>query len=193
MIKIDIKRRVFRLKIMEAELKKVVQNYIEIYQQNIKSSYPSIHMKDLQKIWIETNQTLEKKGTVDDTKSLGKKKKTAYQNFFVTARQKLTDNNPNLKFGEISKLVSAEWSNMSVEDKKKYENENVKKEDAKKYNDNSFMDFFESNTEKDTNFRFEFENDAIDEEESILEEELEGDDEEDDVYFDEENTFEMDD
>lgn len=190
MMKIDIKKRVIRLKIMEAQLKKVVQNYIEIYQQNIKSNYPSIHMKDLQKIWIETNQTLEKKAT-DDTKSLGKKKKTAYQNFFVTARQKLTDKNPNLKFGEISKLVSTEWSNMSVEDKKKYEN--VKKEDAKKYNDNSFMDFFESGSDKNTNFRFEFENDAIDEEESLMEEELEEDDEEDDVYFDEENTFDMDD
>jgi len=180
---------------MEGSIIKITQKYIQKYQENIKSEYPAVDMKMLQKIWSDLNFSDNKKQPVE-SKSSTKKKKTAYQTYFVEARQRLTEENPSLKFGEISKLVSSEWSNMSSQEKKKYEQEKVdpvkKPSNEMKYDDNCFIDFFENPTEKD-NFRFDLENDAL-EEESILEEELEEDvDEEDDVYFDDENTFEMDD
>lgn len=181
---------------MEDSIIKITQKYIQKYQENIKSEYPAVEMKMLQKLWSDLNFSSDSKKQPVESKSSTKKKKTAYQTYFVEARQRLTGENPSLKFGEISKLVSSEWSNMSSHDKKKYAPEKVetpnKPSTETKYDDNCFIDFFENPTEKD-NFRFDLENDEL-EEESILEEELEEDvDEEDDVYFDEENTFEMDD
>ena len=137
-----------------------------------------------------------------NTKIIQKKKKTAYQNFFVIARERLTKENPTLKFGEISKLVSKEWSSLDPQQKKEYENKTenqptLQEDSSKKstkYNDNSFIDFFEKSSSHKDDFRFEFENDA--EDDSMMEEDIDDEeevDEEDDVYFDEENTFEMDD
>lgn len=178
---------------MEIQLSKVVQNYIDIYQQNIKTNFPTIPVKDLQKIWKETTNAISEKSLVEEKKNGTKKKKTAYQNFFVVARQRLTEENQNLKFGEISKLVSTEWSNMTGEEKKRYETLNMNKEDTKSFGNGSFIDFFENPSEKESGYRFEFETDPTEEEESLIEDEIHEDDEEDDVYFDEENRFEMDD
>ena len=181
---------------MEQNILKVTQHYIQKYQENIKSQYPNVDLKILQKLWNDGNL---KNTPETDTKTNPKKKKTAYQNFFVIARERLTKENPTLKFGEISKLVSKEWSSLTPEQKKEYENKTENTEPVStnknntKYNDNSFIDFFENPSSQKDNFRFEFENDA--EEDSLLEEDLgdEDEDEEDEVYFDEENTFEMDD
>ena len=70
---------------MEIQLSKVVQNYIDIYQQNIKTNFPTIPVKDLQKIWKETTNAISEKSLVEEKKNGTKKKKTAYQNFFVVA------------------------------------------------------------------------------------------------------------
>lgn len=181
---------------MEQNILKVIQHYIQKYQENIKSQYPDVDLKILQKLWNDGNL---KKAPETDTKTNQKKKKTAYQNFFVIARERMTKENPTLKFGEISKLVSKEWSSLTQEQKKEYENntESVKpivtNNKDTKYNDNSFIEFFENSSSQKDNFCFEFENDP--DEDSLLEEdsEEEDDDEEDVVYFDEETTYEMDD
>jgi hypothetical protein len=178
---------------MESSLVKLTQKYIQKYQESIKSEYPAVDTKILQKLWSELNIVDGKKVTIE-TKPL-KKKKTAYQRFFVEARQRLTEKNPTLKFGEISKLVSNEWASMTSEEKKKFDqsSETTNTVEEKKYNDDCFIDFFEKNSCEKEDFRFELGNDTVDED-SIVDDELEEEvDEEDEVYFDEENTFEMDD
>lgn len=181
---------------MEQNILKVAHHYIQKYQENIKSQYPNVDLKVLQKLWNEGNL---KNIPETNTKTNSKKKKTAYQNFFVIARERLTKNNPTLKFGEISKLVSKEWSSLTHEKKKEYENntENITStlqapEKDKKCN-NNFIDFFDKPSSHKDDFRFEFENDP--EDDLIIEEDLDDEevDEEDEVYFDDENTFEMDD
>lgn len=51
-----------------------------------------------------------------------KDKKSEYQVFFSIQRNKMIKENPNIKFGEISKQVSIMWKNMSPEEKLHYAN-----------------------------------------------------------------------
>ena len=157
---------------------------IQQYQSEIHKKNPSISLNELKDIWkkLETNTkgsiTINKKDEKD-----GKKKKTAYQNFFVIARKNVTKDNHNLKFGEISKLISTQWNNMTPEEKKKYETKDedimlnyIQNEDSKE----SYIHLFENtNDDEDINGnRIDYEED---EDEIDIDEE---DCEDDDLNFD---------
>lgn len=156
------------------------------YQTEIHRKNPSISLNELKDIWkkLDTNT----KGTVvinkKDEKE-GKKKKTAYQNFFVIARKNVTKDNSKLKFGEISKIISSQWNSMTPEEKKKYETKEedimlnyIQNDDSKE----SYIHLFENtNDEEDTNGnRIDYEED---EDEIDIDDEEECDD--DDLNFDE--------
>lgn len=156
------------------------------YQSEIHKKNPSISLHELQDIWkkLEINSkgtiTIHKKDEKD-----GKKKKTAYQNFFVIARKNVTKENQNLKFGEISKIISGQWNLMTPEEKKKYETKDddimsnyIQNDDSKE----SYIHLFENtNDEDDLNGnRIDYEED-----EDEIEIDEEEDCEEDDLNFDE--------
>jgi len=101
-----------------------IQNFfnsiITNYQKQIINEYPSVEIFKLQKIWENMN-SLEKNIKKKNESKKTTKKKTAYQNFFVISRKQLTEENPKMKFGEISKLISTKWNSLSTDEKKKYE------------------------------------------------------------------------
>lgn len=81
---------------------------------------------NLQKVYEDfKNQKILKKETKSTSNGMllqnkEKKKKTAYQNFFTITRAKLTDENQKIPFGELSKMISSKWKEMSALEKKKY-------------------------------------------------------------------------
>jgi len=82
---------------------------------------------NLQKIYQDfKKQKISKKETKSTSSGMllqnkeKKKKKTAYQNFFTITREKLTDENQKIPFGELSKMISLKWKEMSPLEKKKY-------------------------------------------------------------------------
>lgn len=89
------------------------------YQKKIINEYPSVEILKLQKLWDEMSSIQKPVKNKNEPKK--PKKKTAYQNFFVITRKKVTDENPNIKFGEISKIISGKWNSLSREEKKTYE------------------------------------------------------------------------
>ena len=102
----------------------IVNGIINQYQEEIHNKNPSISLKQLEDIWktINDEKDLKNKSTeVADTEKVKskKKKKTAYQNFFVIARKEVTKENPKLKFGEISKIISVKWNAMTPLEKKR--------------------------------------------------------------------------
>lgn len=162
----------------------IVNGIINQYQEEIHNKNPSISLKQLEDIWktINDEKDLKNKSTevVDTEKVKSKKKKTAYQNFFVIARKEVTKENPKLKFGEISKIISVKWNAMTPLEKKDYE---VKEEDImenykqKNNCNNNYIHLFENECDeedKDCN-RIDYEEDEID-----IEEE---DEDEDDINF----------
>ena len=164
----------------------ILNGLINQYQEEIHNKNPSISLQQLQEIWKTINDEKDVKNKSSDSsepeKVKLKKKKTAYQNFFVIARKEVTQENPNLKFGEISKIISGKWNKMSTSEKKQYE---VKEEDImenykqKSNSNNNYIHLFENecdDDEKDCN-RIDYEEDEIDMEEE--------DEDEDDINFDE--------
>jgi hypothetical protein len=95
----------------------IIQETIVHYQKEIHRHYPIVDMNRLKSIWEKLNNGKYNEGE--------KKRKTAYQNYFVVTRKVITDKNPNLKFGEISKIISSQWKTLTAEEKKKYENNTV--------------------------------------------------------------------
>lgn len=82
-------------------------------------------LKNLNPITFFSVQKAEKNKT--EQVMLPKKKKSAYQNFFVHARKKIRQDEPNLKFGKLSEKVSLMWKQLSPDEKKKYEEKNKTK------------------------------------------------------------------
>lgn len=163
----------------------IVNGIINQYQDEIHNKNPSISLQQLKDIWKTINDEKDVKNKSSDSsepeKVKLKKKKTAYQNFFVIARKEVTQENQNLKFGEISKIISGKWNLMNPVEKKQYE---VKEEDImenykqKSNSNNNYIHLFENecdDDEKDCN-RIDYEEDEID-----IEEE---DEDEDDINFD---------
>lgn len=162
----------------------LIDDIISQYQIEIHKKNPSIGVEDLKEIWKKM-ETVSKTNSTKKKEEKDKKKKTAYQNFFVIARKNVTKENSNLKFGEISKIISSQWNSMTSEEKKKYETKNedvmsnyIQQDGTKE----SYIHLFENtNEEDDINLnRIDYEED--DEEIEIDEED---DCEDDDLNFDE--------
>lgn len=117
------------------------------YQKQIINEYPSVEIIKLQKIWENMNSKKKSMDKKNDIKKNGKKK-TAYQNFFVITRKKVTEENPNIKFGEISKIISSKWNSLTPEEKKKYEVETVEKKSIQNefsnISSNPYINLFEN-------------------------------------------------
>jgi hypothetical protein len=106
-----------------------------------------------------------------------KRGKTAYIFYTQEARPKVKKENPDMTFGEISRLVSEQWKNMSKEDKAPYEEKAAHdkeryEREMKKYNkDNKKSEEEEEEGEEEAEEKAEEEQPAGDDDE----EEEEGD------------------
>lgn len=154
---------------MEKEIGIVMQKYIDEFHQEIIKKNKKLNLEELQQIWNKVSGT--------NSKSVGeimlnqpKKKKSAYQNFFAEIRKKITEENPGMKFGEISKEVSKKWKNLSADEKKQFNvettfpNEIITNEHNIVGQDDDDDDelLFEENTEKERT-SYEDDEESIDE------------------------------
>lgn len=165
-----------------------IQKIIELYQKEIKNTYPVVNVQELKRIW-------EKMDTPTDIPVGDKKKKTAYQNYFVHTRQIITKEEPDLKFGDISKKIASMWNTMSANEKRNYESNNLS--EALKNNLSSsscninkkslYMHVFENNgDEHDETNRIDYEHDDVADDD--IEDTIDDDEDEnmeDEIDFDE--------
>lgn len=161
-------------------------NIILNYQKQIIKEYPSVEVSTLQKIW----EDMDCKKSVGKKKEFKKnaKKKTAYQNFFVIMRKQVTAENSNIKFGEISKIISSKWNALTLEEKKKYEvndkYDSQIKTDYQNLSSNPYINLFEDDEKsKNETDRCGYEHDDEDIDDAISEMEDE-DDNIDELNFD---------
>lgn len=77
-----------------------------------------IDKTELLEMWTKTNGGSGAKKT---------KKRSAYVSFSVQIRPVVIQENPDLKFGDISREISARWKNLSAEEKAKYASMDVPK------------------------------------------------------------------
>lgn len=150
---------------MNTEINKIIDLYINDYQKLICKKYKNVNSTNLKKMWIEI---CANKTTADTPK---KKKKSAYQNFYSITRNILSENNPELTFGNISTMIAERWKALSDEEKKKYENIEIKSKDK-----NETIEFSMEEDIVENRADFEDDYDLEDEEEEV--------DEEDEFNFD---------
>lgn len=146
---------------MEKEIGIVMKKYIDEFNQEIIKKNKKLNLEELQQIWKKVSgTTLKSVGEIMLTQP--KKKKSAYQNFFAEIRKKITEENPGMKFGEISKEVSKKWKNLSTDEKKQFNvestftNEIITEEKSILNEDDELL--FEENTEKE---RSSYEDDEV--------------------------------
>lgn len=102
---------------MEIQMKIVVERYIRAYQKKLVAEYPTLEIPILEELWSKTSD--EGSVPLPSTDVKNKKKRSAYQNYFSMRRTDLRSENKT--FGELSKMISREWKEMSTEDKKPFE------------------------------------------------------------------------
>lgn len=145
---------------MNLEISTLTDKYIQRYQEEISKKYKNVNIETLKNIWMNLNI----QNPTAPVKLDKKKKKSSYQNFFGIVRAEIASENPQLKFGEISKLVSQKWKGMTNEEKQTYE---LKADDEeKKDNYNNFIDFMDEDDEGEEN-RTTFEEIELEDEQII--------------------------
>uniref|UniRef100_A0A6C0K2X3 SAP domain-containing protein n=1 Tax=viral metagenome TaxID=1070528 RepID=A0A6C0K2X3_9ZZZZ len=120
---------------MRDELMNVIDQNISKFLQHLAQSYPqAISMPQLQQSWQDfkssttspapgTNAVaLSTPTTPAPTTPAPVSKKSGYQNFFTIRRVELKAVNPSLSFGELSKLISAEWNVLQPTEKSRFVN-----------------------------------------------------------------------
>ena len=114
---------------MNQGIEKLIDEKVKIFSNNIVqklssstflSLKPNAQTEKLLRLWEDVKTGKSEENMVVAYGTSSKKKKSAYQNFFVHARKKINQNEPNLKFGDLSKKVSQMWKQLSAEEKKKY-------------------------------------------------------------------------
>ena len=104
---------------MQAIVEQISQlflSYNDYLSKNININ--SVDKKSLDKLLFDgfLNQNVPKTKT---------KAKTSYQNFFQIKRKTLSEQNPQLAFGAISKMISTEWRSMSKTEKDTFKTINI--------------------------------------------------------------------
>lgn len=156
---------------MNLDICSITDKFIQKYQEDISKRYKNVNIETLKDIWL--NVSID--NTSEPIKVEKKKKKSSYQNFFAITRAEITSQNPELKFGEISKLISQKWKSMTKEEKNSYE---VKNDDEGKKNFNNFIDFIDEEDDENED-RTTFEENEIIDDEDVCDEDDEFDFEED--------------
>ena len=146
---------------MNLEISTLTDKYIQRYQEEISKKYKNVNMETLKSMWMNLNI----QNSTAPVKLDKKKKKSSYQNFFGIARAEIALENPQLKFGEISKLVAQKWKGMTKEEKQTYELKGDDEED-KKDTYNNFIDFMDEDDEGEEN-RTTFEEIELEDEQII--------------------------
>lgn len=168
------------------KIQSTIHQTLEKYQEEIHKQHPSISVSELKSIWEFLGES---------KKTSEKRKRTAYQNYFVKKRGDIASKNKGLKFGEISKIISAEWNQFTEEEKNKYETKKEKEpvsvKDSKKNKmdikntNSSYVHLFENHTDDvDDINRIDFEQDEGDNDVELL-----GDEEDDDESGEDELDF----
>tara|TARA_B100001248_G_C27236781_1_gene387464 strand:+ start:141 stop:671 length:531 start_codon:yes stop_codon:yes gene_type:complete len=160
------------------KIQNTIHQIVEKYQEEIIRQHPSVSISDLKNIW----ETLG-----ESKKTSEKRKRTAYQNYFVQKREDIATNDPALKFGDISKIISTEWNQFTDDEKKRYETVSKKEDEICKKTSSSiniqntntsYIHLFENNHEEnDDHNRIDFEQDEDNGDDLI--EEVEEDEEDD--------------
>jgi len=133
---------------MRDELMNVIDNNISRFLEHLAQSYPqAISMPQLQQSWqdFKTTSGRSKSVTFSDSHHNTRPaastltpaattttpvkaspapvtKKSGYQNFFTIRRIELKAENSDLSFGELSKIISAEWNVLQPSEKSRYVN-----------------------------------------------------------------------
>lgn len=109
-------------------LKVTKKQIIDIYNENnkIKKEYNCESNNKTNKI------KKSNKNNIDNNISKIKKPKNPYMIFCDENRKKIKEDNPDIKFGEISKMLSEKWKNTNEEDKKIFIEKSDK--DKERYN-----------------------------------------------------------
>mmetsp|Transcript_33711 Transcript_33711/g.57139 ORF Transcript_33711/g.57139 Transcript_33711/m.57139 type:complete len:443 (+) Transcript_33711:53-1381(+) len=115
-----------------AEIGKILGDMWKDLEDDEKKPYEDRASKDLTRYRSEKKKYEEEGGGPTKKrkrkdKNAPKAAKSAFTLFSQANRKKIQDANPDKKFGEISKLVGAEWQKLSLEDKEPYI-ENAKKD-----------------------------------------------------------------
>tara|TARA_B100002019_G_C21092979_1_gene509582 strand:- start:37 stop:555 length:519 start_codon:yes stop_codon:yes gene_type:complete len=166
------------------KIQSTINQTLEKYQEEIHKQHPTISVQQLKNIWEFLGES---------KKTSEKRKRTAYQNYFVKKRGDIASQNPTLKFGEISKIISTEWNQFTEEEKNNYETkkeqeiikESKNKMDIKNTN-TTYVHLFENHTDEiDDMNRIDFEQDEGDNDVELLDVEEDDDDEsgEDEIDF----------
>jgi len=135
-----------------------VSDIIKNYQKEINKVYPMTNVNELKRIWDGLGKV--------SVKGSEKKKKTAYQMFFANKRKEITEKNPKLKFGEISKIISTEWNKLSPTEKKNYEvvkapSTTISPVDISLNENTSFLHLFDHQQDDTEEFRIDYEHDDL--------------------------------
>ena len=84
------------------QIEKTISTCMKKYQEEIHKNYPSVSVSKLQSIWDKLNEKPVEKE---------KKKRTAYQNYFVFCREQITN---DMDAEEKSRFASATYSPETV-------------------------------------------------------------------------------
>ena len=115
---------------MNQSIEKLIDEKVQVFSkqvvQKVSSSTflslkPNSQIEELNKLW---QQVKTQKMDTDQISVYGiqsKKKKSAYQNFFVHARKKINEKEPKLQFGDLSKKVSQMWKELDAEERRKFD------------------------------------------------------------------------
>jgi hypothetical protein len=117
---------------MRDELMNVIDQNISKFLQHLAQSYPqAISMPQLQQSWQDFKSTTNSPAPGTNPVALSTpttvapapvSKKSGYQNFFTIRRMELKAINPSLSFGELSKMISAEWNVLQPPEKSRFVN-----------------------------------------------------------------------
>lgn len=122
---------------MRDELMNVIDQNISKFLQHLAQSYPqAISMPQLQQSWQDFKSTTTSPAPGTNPVALSTpttpapttvapapvSKKSGYQNFFTIRRMELKAVNPSLSFGELSKMISAEWNVLQPPEKSRFVN-----------------------------------------------------------------------
>lgn len=114
----------------------IINEIFEKINLNEEKKTLKVTKKQIIDIYNENNKTNKikksNKNNIDNNISKIKKPKNPYMIFCDENRKKIKEDNPDIKFGEISKMLSEKWKNTNEEDKKIFIEKSDK--DKERYN-----------------------------------------------------------
>lgn len=94
-----------------SRIEKQIEETVKSFCKTLAEKFEGLKEEQLLKIWKEHVHTKKPRRS---------NKKSGYHQFQKTMFPKIKEEQPDLKFGDIAKLISGRWKEMTVEEKKDY-------------------------------------------------------------------------